>query len=149
MKRLIASAAALVALPGIAMAHEAPTTGTTASTPTTGDVSASTGGTAQGTQDGVGVTGTSDAAAANGGTAETQASATLNNNTARQTSSATATDEDETARSTTRSKASKKCADVSHSKSMYKQDGEKPVMTHEHDVTTPKEKAEAADPGRH
>lgn len=136
----IAASAIALALPGALLAQELTTT--SAGTPTTGDVSASTSGSAEGTSDSVEVGGTADAAAANGGTAETEASAKFNDHMANQRSTATARDEDERARSTSRSHASTTGADVSHSTSIYKQRGEKPVITREHSVTTPKEKAE-------
>lgn len=145
MKTLAITVSALAfVLPGAAMAQE-PTT-TSAGTPTTGDVSASTSGSAEGTSDSVEVGGTADAAAADGGTAETEASARFNDHMANQRSTATASDEDERARSTSRSHASTTGADVSHSTSIYKQRGEKPVVTREHSVTTPKEKAEQDPP---
>lgn len=141
MKSLIYAASALaLALPGALSAHE-PTT-SSASTPTTGDVSASTSGSAEGTPDSVQAGGTADATAADGGTAETSGTARFNEHMANQRSTATASDEDERARSMTRSHASTKGADVSHSMSIYKQRGEKPVITREHNVTTPTEKAE-------
>lgn len=141
MKNLVYAASAFaLALPGALSAQE-PTT-SSAGTPATGDVSASTSGTAEGTPDSVAVGGTAEAAAADGGTAETNATARFNEHMANQRSTATASDEDERARSMTRSHASRTGADVSHSMSIYKQRGEKPVVTKEHSVTTPKEKAE-------
>ena len=136
----IAASAFAVTLPGALFAQD-PTT-TSAGTPTTGDVSASTSGSAQGTPDSVEAGGTADAGAANGGTVETDASAKFNDHMANQRSTATASDDDERARSMSRSHASTTGADVSHSMSIYKQRGEKPVVTQEHSVTTPKEKAQ-------
>lgn len=143
MKRLIlASSAIALGLSGAAMAQTTtPSTTTSASTPTTGDVSASTSGTATGTPDSVEAGGTSDAQAANGGTASTSGSARFNDNMANQRSVATARDADERARSMTHSHASRNGADVSHSTSIYKQQGEKPVISRDTQVTTPKEKA--------
>ena len=141
MRTLIVAASALVfALPG-ALSAEEPTQ-SSAGTPTTGDVSASTSGSAEGTSDSVAAGGTADATAADGGTAETEATAKFNEHMANQRSTATASDEDERARSMSRSHASTTGADVSHSMSIYKQRGEKPVVSKEHSVATPKEKAE-------
>lgn len=142
MRTLAIAASAIAFVLPAALTAQEPTT-TSAGTPTTGDVSASTSGSAEGTEDSVEVGGTADAAAADGGTAETDASAKFNDHMANQRSTATASDEDERARSMSRSHASTTGADVSHSTSIYKQRGEKPVVTQEHSVTTPKEKAEA------
>jgi len=137
----IAAAFAVAAIPGAVMAQDA--TQSSAATPATGDVSASTSGSALGTPTSVGVGGTADARAANGGTASASSSAKFNDHMANQRSTATASDSDERARSMTHSHASKTGADVSHSTSFYKQKGEKPVVSNETDVTTPKEKAAA------
>ncbi|MEW9856718.1 hypothetical protein [Novosphingobium sp. M1R2S20] len=142
---MITASAAALCFPALALAQNAPVTGTAAGTPATGDVSASTTGAAQGTDDSVGVSGTADAQAADGGTARTTGSARFNQNMAMQRSTATANDDDERARSSSRSKASRNGADMSHSMSIYKERGEKPMVSREHEVTTPKEKALAAD----
>jgi hypothetical protein len=103
--------------------------GSSAATPNTGDVSASTWGSGTSTPDSVGVSGGGDATAANGGTATSDSTAKFNDNVARQRSVATARDEDERARSRTMTMA-KKDGDVrSRSMSIYKQRGEKPVIT--------------------
>jgi hypothetical protein len=140
MKKLVISAAAIaLAVPG-AFAQEAPTTSSSAGSPTTGDVSTQTSGSATGTPDSVEVTGTADAQASDGGTAQAESTAKFNRNMANQRSTATASDDDERARSMTRSHATRHGADTSHSTSIYKKKGEKPVVEHEHSVTTPREK---------
>lgn len=111
------------------------------SSPTTGDVTVGT--TSNGTSGGgaIGVGGTADAAAANGGTATTDASARFNtqNNTARQRSTAIASDDDERARSRATTNVTPTGDVRSRSMTIYKQRGEKPVITRARTVNgTPK-----------
>ena len=133
MKSHLMLAALLMAGPAVAQN----TAGSSASTPTTGDVSAGTYGSGTSDANRVGVSGGGEAEAAAGGTATTDSSAKLNKNMARQRSVATARDEDERARSRTTTMA-KKDGDVrSKSMSIYKESGEKPVITR--DSSTSKE----------
>ena len=123
----------LIAAPGLAQTRSG-SAGT--QSPTTGDVTVSTtsGGTSG--NGAVGVSGTADAAAANGGTATTDANARFNteNNTARQRSTATARDEDERARSRASTNVNPKGDVRSRSMTIYKQKGSRPVITRESTV---------------
>ena len=134
MRTLLLVAPALL-LAGTATAQSNSSTAGTSS-PTTGDVyvGTTTGGVSgDGT---VGVSGTADAAAANGGTVSTDANARFNtaNNTARQRSTATARDDDERARSRSMTNVLPNGDVRSNSMAKYKQRGEKPVMTRERTV---------------
>jgi hypothetical protein len=106
------------------------------SSPTTGDVSAGTTSGGMSGDGAVGVSGTADAAAANGGTVATNGSARFNthNNTARQRSTATARDDDERARSRSMTNVTPKGDVRSNSMTIYKQRGEKPVISRERTV---------------
>ena len=106
------------------------------SSPTTGDVSAGTTSSGMSGAGTVGVSGTSDASAANGGTATTSGDARFNtqNNTARQRSLASARDEDERARSRSSTRINPNGDVRSNSMTIYKQRGEKPVVTREKTV---------------
>jgi hypothetical protein len=130
---ILIGSALLIASPGFAQTKSG-SAGT--SSPTTGDISVgtTTGGTSgNGT---VGVDGTADATAANGGTVSTQADARFNteNNTARQRSLATARDEDERARSRASTKVTPNGDVRSRSMTIYKERGSKPVITRERTV---------------
>jgi hypothetical protein len=127
------SATALAALtPAIAHAQ---TAGTSASTPTTGDVSAGTYGSGTAGEDSVAISGGGSAEAADGGTASTESRAKFNDNMARQRSTATARDDDERARSMTNTHVRKDGRVRSRSMSIYKERGEKPVITRERAVS--------------
>jgi hypothetical protein len=112
------------------------TGGSSSSTPTTGDVSAGTWGSGTTDQNSVGVSGGGTAEAANGGTASTDSSAKFNDKRAMQRSVATARDEDERARSRTRTTVRKGGELRSNSMSIYKERGEKPVIDRERTRTT-------------
>jgi hypothetical protein len=125
--------AALLTLPATAVLAQ--TTGGSAGGVQQGDLSASTYG--SGTTDGssLGVTGGGEASAANGGTASTSSDAKLNERRAMQRSVAVARDDDERARSRTRTTV-RNGGDVrSRTMSIYKADGEKPVITRDSSVT--------------
>ena len=106
------------------------------SSPTTGDVSVGTTSSGTSGDGAVGVSGTADAAAANGGTATTSGDARFNtaNNTARQRSLATARDDDERARSRATTRVTPKGDVRSRSMTIYKERGEKPVISRERTV---------------
>ena len=106
------------------------------SSPTTGDVTAGTTSSGTSGEGAVGVQGTADAAAANGGTATTDASARFNteNNTARQRSTATARDDDERARSRASTNLTPNGDVRSRSMTIYKERGSKPVISRERTV---------------
>ena len=104
-------------------------TGTQTSTPRTGDVSAGTYGSGTSTNGGTAVNGGATAEALNGGTATTRSDAQVNERTARQRSVATARDDDERARSRTSTRVTPTGDVRSRSMSIYKQRGEKPVIT--------------------
>lgn len=127
MKKLILLAAA-VALSTPAVNAQTRTGKSQSATPTTGDVSASTYGSGTTSPTDVGVTGGGAATAENGGTASTQSTAKFNNNMARQRSTALARDDDERARSRTATQVRKDGAIRSRSMSIYKEQGEKPVI---------------------
>lgn len=110
-------------------------TGTSASTPTTGDVSAGTYGSGTSSPTSVGVSGGGTATAADGGIASTDSQARFNDHMARQRSVATARDDDERARSMTMTQARKDGAVRSRSMAIYKQKGEKPVISRERSVS--------------
>jgi hypothetical protein len=127
MKKLYPSiAAAALILSGAATAQQ--TAQSSSSTPSTGDVYASTRGSGTSTPDSVQVDGGAAAGAADGGTVTTDSSARFNNNMARQRSIATARDADERARSRTNTHVRKDGQVRSRSMSIYKQRGEKPVI---------------------
>lgn len=134
MRTLLFLAPAIL-LAGTAQA-QVNTGGTGTSTPTTGDVTAGTTSSGVSGDGVVGVDGTADAAAANGGTASTDANARFNtqNNTARQRSSATARDDDERARSRATTNVTPNGDVRSRSMTIYKQRGEKPVISRERTV---------------
>lgn len=113
------------------------TAGSATSTPTTGDVSAGTYGSGTSDADSVGVSGGGSATAAEGGTAQTDSSARFNKNNAMQRSTASAKDEDERARSRTMTHARKDGAVRSKSMSIYKERGEKPVITRDSSTSSP------------
>ena len=125
--------ALLLAAPALAQTRSG-SAGT--SSPTTGDVSAGTTSSGTSGQGGVGVSGTADAAAANGGTASTTGDARFNteNNTARQRSTAIASDADERARSRATTRVNPQGDVRSRSMTIYKQRGEKPVITRDSTV---------------
>ncbi len=118
---------ALALTPAVAVAQT--TAQTQTSTPRTGDVSAGTYGSGTSTTDGTAVTSGATAEALNGGTATTRSDAQVNERTARQRSVATARDDDERARSRTSTKVLPTGDVRSRSMSIYKQRGEKPVIT--------------------
>lgn len=91
------------------------------------DVNASTSG--YGSTDGESQTvgGTADAGATNGGTADTNVRANVNDRRAMQRSTANARDDDERARSRTRTVVRQGEVVRSRTSSMYKQRGERPV----------------------
>ncbi len=93
------------------------------------DVSASTSG--YGSTDGTSTTigGTADAGAANGGTADTNVRANVNDRRAMQRSTANARDDDERARSRTRTVVRQGEIVRSRTSTMYKQKGERPERT--------------------
>lgn len=119
-------AGTLMATAGVASAQT--TAGSQSSTPTTGDVSASTYGSGTTDANSVGVSGGGAATAADGGTATTDSRAKFNENMARQRSVATARDDDERARSMTNTHVRKDGEVRSRSMSIYKERGEKPVI---------------------
>ena len=100
-----------------------------------GDLSASTYG--NGTTDGssLGVSGGGEASAADGGTASTSSDAKLNQRRAMQRSVANAQDEDERARSRTRTVVRNGGDIRSRTMSRYKAQGEKPIITRDVSVT--------------
>lgn len=123
---------AMLAVSAVALGLASPAAGQVVSGGTTGgvqgkDVNASTSG--YGSTDGNSITvgGDADAGAANGGTAETSTKANVNDRRAMQRSTAVARDDDERARSRTRTVVRQ--GEVVHSRtsSMYKMKGEKPV----------------------
>lgn len=130
---LILGSALLIASPGLAQTRSG---GAGTSSPTTGDVSTGTSSSGTSGNGAVGVSGTADAAAANGGTIATNADARFNteNNTARQRSTATASDADERARSRSMTNVTPKGDVRSRSMTIYKQQGSKPVITRERTV---------------
>lgn len=113
------------------------TAGSASSTPTTGDVSAGTYGSGTSDANSVGVSGGGNATAADGGTAQTDSTARFNKNSAMQRSTATARDDDERARSRTMTHARKDGAVRSNSMSIYKERGEKPVITRDRSTSSP------------
>ena len=134
MRTLFLLAPALL-VAGAANAQTNPGSAGTA-TPTTGGVSAGTTSGGVSGDGAVGVSGTADANAANGGTATTDANARFNtaNNTARQRSTATTRDDDERARSRSMTNVNPQGDVRSNSMSIYKQRGEKPVITRERTI---------------
>jgi hypothetical protein len=140
MKTLILTTAlALGVTPALAQqtAPQPTKGGSQSSTPTTGDVSASTYGSGTSTPDSVAVSGGGTANAGNGGTASTDSTARFNENTARQRSVATARDDDERARSRTTTRVQRDGDVRSKSMSIYKQRGEKPVIDRQSTTTPP------------
>ena len=105
-------------------------------TPTTGDVTAGTTSSGMSGPGTVGVAGTADAAAANGGTATTSGTARFNtqNDSAHQRSLATASDADERARSRAMTNVTPNGTVRSNSMTIYKQRGQKPVITRDRTV---------------
>ena len=101
------------------------------------DVSASTCGSGQTDGASIGVAGCADAAAVNGGTADTSTRANVNDRRAMQRSVATARDEDERARSMTRTSVRDGEVVRSRTMSMYKEKGERPVREVESIRATP------------
>ena len=101
------------------------------------DVSASTCG--QGTTDAnsVNVSGCADAEARNGGTVNTSTRANTNDRRAMQRSVATARDDDERARSMTRTRVRQGETVSSRTMSIYKQRGERPVIERQTSTATP------------
>jgi hypothetical protein len=141
MKMTLSSAAAVIAAaaltPSLAMAQTA-STGT--STGVTGrDVSVGTYGSGQTTTspDGssLGVSGGGYATAGNGGSATTDSQAKLNERRAMQRSVATAQDDDERARSRTRTVVRNGETVRSRSHTFYKADGERPVHERSYSVS--------------
>lgn len=133
MKLLPALAAATLVMSGAGYAQQ--TAQSSSSTPTTGDVSASTRGGGTSTPDSVNVTGGADAAATNGGAVTTDSRAKFNDNNAHQRSVATARDDDERARSMTNTHVRKDGQVRSRSMSIYKERGEKPVIDRQTSVS--------------
>jgi hypothetical protein len=136
MKLFTSLATAALVMSGAASAQQ--TAGSTASTPTTGDVYASTRGSGTSTPDSVEVSGGGEATAANGGTATSDSTARFNNQSARQRSVATARDEDEHARSRTNTTVRRDGQVRSRSMSIYKERGEKPVIDRDTSVSRPR-----------
>ena len=128
-----AAAVALAATPVMAQT----VTGGTAGGVQGRDVSASTCG--SGSTDGtrIGVAGCADAAALDGGAADTSTRANVNDRRAMQRSVATARDEDERARSMTRTTVRDGEVVRSRTMSMYKEKGERPVREVESIRATP------------
>lgn len=91
------------------------------------DVSASTCGSGSTDGSSMSVSGCADAAALNGGTADTSTRATINDRRAMQRSVAVARDEDERARSKTRTVVRNGEVVRSRTTSSYKERGERPV----------------------
>ena len=139
MRTLILLAPALLVV-GVAQAQT--NTGSAGtSSPTTGDIRAGTSSSGTSSPGTVGVSGTADASASNGGTATTRGDARFNteNNTARQRSTATARDDDERARSRSSTNVNPRGDVRSRSMTIYKERGSKPVITRESTVNgTPK-----------
>lgn len=134
MRKLILLTGAL-ALSGAAVA-QTNSGGSSTQSPTTGDVSAGTYSSGTSGDGTVGVSGGGDAVAGDGGTASTDASARFNtqNNTARQRSLATARDDDERARSRSSTNVTPTGDVRSRSMTIYKQRGQRPVITRERTV---------------
>lgn len=126
---LAASAFALAAfsLSVPASAQQKPVSGGTSGGVTGRDVSASTSG--SGTTDGksIGVGGTADATAGDGGTASTSVNARVNDRRGMSRSTAMARDEDERARSRTKTVVRQGEVVRSRTMSVYKERGEPPV----------------------
>ena len=125
-------AAALVAAPAIAQQ----TTGTSAATPDGKDVNASTYGSGTVTPTSQEVTGGAASGATNG-TASSDSSAKFNNHMAMQRSTAKAQNDDARARSRTMTHTNKNGLVHSNSMSIYKEKGQRPVVTHDNSVVTP------------
>ncbi len=122
---LAASAFALSAF-GLSPAG-AQITGGTQGTAQGTDVSASTCGQGTTTGTSIEVSGCADATATNGGTVSTSNKARTNNKVGMQHSTAVARDDDERARSMTRTKVRQGETVRSRTMTMYKQQGERPV----------------------
>ena len=141
LKLSTATAAAALSL-SLGLAAQAQTTTAGAQTGVTGrDVSAGTytSGTSTQSPDGysVGVNGGGTASAANGGTAATEASAKVTDRRAMQKSTATASDEDERARSKSRTMVQPNGTVRSRSRTFYKADGERPVIERDYSTSSP------------
>jgi hypothetical protein len=121
-------ALAALAIPASAQTQSGGTSGGVAGE----DVSASTCGYGTSTSTSVAVGGCADAEARNGGTVDTRVNAQTNDRRAMQHSTATARDEDERARSRTKTVVREGETVRSRTHSMYKQRGEKPV----HEIET-------------
>lgn len=134
--RLIAASALALLVAGPAAAQQ-PVTGGTSGGVQGRDVSASTSGT--GTTDGtrIGTGGTADASATNGGTASTNVDANVNDRRAMTRSSADARDEDERARSRTRTMVRQGEVVRSQTMSRYKERGQPPVREVVRSTSTP------------
>lgn len=135
-----AAFAATTALSALALA--APAAAQTVSTGTSGgvtgqDVSASTCGSGSTDATSVQVSGCADAEALNGGTASTRTQGTANDRRAMQKSTAVARDEDERARSMTRTRVRQGEVVSSRTMSKYKQRGERPVIERQTSTATP------------
>lgn len=134
MKTLIASSAvaAVLAL-GVSFSAQAQTTTAGSGTSYQGrDVSAGTYGSGTTSPTSIGVSGGGTATAAKGGTASTDSQAKLTERRAMQKSTAVARDDDERARSMTRTQVRKDGVVRSRSRTMYKADGERPVIVRDY-----------------
>jgi hypothetical protein len=128
----LAASTLLLAAPAIAQSVSGGTSGGVQ-----GDgVSASTYGAGQTDGQSIGIQGGGQATAVDG-TASTDSSAKVNERRAMQRSVATARDDDERARSRTRTTVRQGDVVRSRTTSMYKQKGEKPVRESTYSVTTP------------
>ena len=133
MKSVVLLVGALALAPSAEFAQT--TAGSGTSTPRTGDVSTGTYGSGTSMPGGTAVNGGATAEALNGGTATTRSDAQVNERTARQRSVATARDDDERARSRTSTRVAPNGDVRSRSMSIYKQRGEKPVITRDSERT--------------
>ena len=134
---IIFASAALLAAPALAQQ----TTGTSAATPDGKDVNASTYGSGTVTPTSQEVTG-GGAAGATDGTATSDSSAKFNDHMAMQRSTAEAQNDDARARSRTMTHTNRNGLVHSNSMSLYKEKGERPVVTHDNSVVTPGESGE-------
>lgn len=131
IKAALAATTLMIACFGAPAGAQVVSGGTRGSTPTSGDVSAGTCGQGSTTDTSITVSGCADAQARNGGTADTNTRAKVNDRVGMQTSTAIARDEDERARSRTRTMVRKGEVVRSRTSTMYKMDGERPV----HEIT--------------
>jgi len=134
---LAATLALTAGLGAPAFAQDQPLAGGTSGEAAGPGVSASTYGSGYTDGQAIGVEGGGAATVADGGTAETDSSAKLNDHMARQRATAMAKDDDERARSRTRTMVREGERVRSTTSTFYKQKGERPVRERVTTVTTP------------